>query len=195
MNRSRSVDRRDNAFDATEGYYLNLNVSPFLGLSDTGSGVRATVDGRVYRSFGESERLTLAARGQVGTVVGASADEVPASYLFYSGGGGTVRGQNFQSLGVDLPGGDEAGGASFVGGQFEARVNVSNTIGLVGFYDVGFVGPDDEPFTGGEFHAGAGIGLRYKTGIGPIRFDIGTPASGGETGDAIEIYIGIGQAF
>ena len=41
---------------------------------------------------------------------------------------------------------------------------------------------------------GAGLGLRYDTGFGPIRFDVATPVAG-DTGDGVQIYIGIGQAF
>ena len=33
------------------------------------------------------------------------------------------------------------------------------------------------------------------TGIGPIRLDIGTEASGDNAGENIQVYIGIGQAF
>ncbi|MFB1023823.1 MAG: BamA/TamA family outer membrane protein, partial [Octadecabacter sp.] len=137
----------------------------------------------------------LALRGQIGSILGADAADVPASYLFYSGGGGTVRGQPRQSLAVDLGGGNEIGGTSFFGAQFEARVDVTDTIGVVGFYDTGFVGTDAIPFENGDWHAGAGLGLRYDTGIGPIRLDLATPASGDEAGQRIEVYIGIGQSF
>jgi outer membrane protein assembly factor BamA len=43
-------------------------------------------------------------------------------------------------------------------------------------------------------HAGAGLGVRYDTGIGPIRFDIASPISG-DTGDGVQFYVGLGQAF
>jgi translocation and assembly module TamA len=151
--------------------------------------------GRIYRSFGDDDRFTLAARGQFGAVIGADAQDLPASYLFYSGGGGTVRGQPYQSLAVDLGGGNEIGGTTFVGAQLEARVGVTDTIGVVGFYDTGFVGADELSLDNGEWHSGAGLGIRYNTGIGPIRFDVATPTSGSSAGNRVEIYIGIGQAF
>ncbi|MEM8536376.1 MAG: BamA/TamA family outer membrane protein, partial [Pseudomonadota bacterium] len=43
--------------------------------------------------------------------------------------------------------------------------------------------------------AGAGFGIRYNTGIGPIRLDLGTQASGDDAGEDLQVYIGIGQAF
>jgi translocation and assembly module TamA len=190
-----TIDRRNDALDPTSGYYANLLVAPFLSLNGADSGARIYGDGRIYRSFGQDDRITLALRGQIGSILGADAADVPASYLFYSGGGGTVRGQPYQSLSVDLGGGNEIGGTSFFGAQFEARVDVTDTIGVVGFYDTGFVGADAIPFENGDWHAGAGLGLRYDTGIGPIRLDIATPASGDEAGERIEVYIGIGQSF
>ncbi|MCF2872398.1 BamA/TamA family outer membrane protein [Octadecabacter sp. G9-8] len=190
-----TIDRRDDAFDATSGYYANLSIAPFVGLSDTGSGARVVGDARVYRSFGEDDRVTLAARGQIGSVIGADASEVPSSYLFFSGGGGTVRGQAYQSLAVDLGGGNEIGGTAFFATQLEARVDINDTFGVVGFYDAGFVGSDSVPFSDGEWHSGAGIGVRYNTGIGPIRLDLATPVSGDDAGQSLEVYIGIGQAF
>jgi translocation and assembly module TamA len=190
-----TIDRRNDALDPTSGYYANLLVAPFISLNGADSGARIYGDGRIYRSFGQDDRVTLALRGQIGSILGADAADVPASYLFYSGGGGTVRGQPYQSLAVDLGGGNEIGGTSFFGAQFEARVDVTDTIGVVGFYDTGFVGADAIPFENGDWHAGAGLGLRYDTGIGPIRLDLATPASGDEAGQRIEVYIGIGQSF
>ena len=190
-----TVDRRDDAFNPESGYYADLSIAPFVGLGDTGTGVRVLGDGRVYRSFGTDDRVTLAARGQIGSVIGASANEVPSSYLFFSGGGGSVRGQPYQSLAVDLGGGNEIGGTSFVATQLEARVDINDTFGVVGFYDAGFVGADSVPFSNGDWHAGAGVGVRYNTGIGPIRLDLATPANGDNAGRSLEVYIGIGQAF
>ncbi len=190
-----TIDRRNDAFNPTSGYYANLSIAPFAGLDGTDSGARIVGDARIYRSFGADDRVTLAARGQLGSILGAEATNIPSSYLFYSGGGGTVRGQAYQSLAVDLGGGNEIGGTSFFGAQLEARVNVTDTIGVVGFYDYGFIGVDELPFENGDWHAGAGLGLRYNTGIGPIRLDVATPTTGTSAGERIEVYIGIGQAF
>jgi translocation and assembly module TamA len=188
-------DRRDDEFNATSGYFANLEIMPFLGLEGSGNGVRVFADGRAYRSFGEDDQVTVALRGQAGGVWGAAAANVPASFLFFSGGGGTVRGQPYQSLAVDLGGGNEIGGRAFLGLQAEARIGITDTIGLVGFYDTGFIGADAFDLGGGEWHSGVGLGLRYDTGIGPVRLDLATPASGGDAGERLDVYIGIGQAF
>lgn len=195
---SATYDRRDDVTNPKYGYYLDVDATPFISINGGDNGARFFADGRIYRSFGEDDRFTLAARSQLGSVLGATLDTAPADYLFFSGGGGTVRGQRFQSLGVDrmIAGEDvRSGGLSFVGAQLETRIDVTDTIGVVGFYDAGFVGETSDPFGDGDWQAGAGFGLRYETGIGPIRLDIATPASGDNAGDRVEVYIGIGQSF
>lgn len=189
-------DRRDDPTDATRGFYIDAEAKPFLGFGTTDSGIRLTWDARTYHSFGS--RLTLAARLQGGMVYGASLLATPRDELFYSGGGGTVRGQPYQSLGVNVlrinNQTSRIGGSYYLGSQIEARVGVTNKIGLVGFYDFGQIGIDGFFSDQSRNHSGAGLGLRYDTGFGPIRLDIAKPV-GGDTGEGVQIYVGIGQAF
>lgn len=185
-------DRRDDRLDPREGFFVRATATPLFALSDAAdSGGRLTADSRAYRPLGD--RLVVAGRLQFGSVLGADAEGVPPTMLFFSGGGGTVRGQPYESLGVDLGNGEVIGGRSFLGLSGEARIGVTERIGLVAFADAGFIGPDSW-IEDGEWQSGAGLGLRYETGIGPIRVDIAAPVSG-DTGDGPQIYIGIGQAF
>lgn len=184
------LDRRNDTLDPTEGYYIDLELTPFAGLDGTTDGARLVLDARAYRG---REGLTFAGRLQLGSLFGPSLSESPPFYRFFSGGGGTVRGQDYQSLAVAVNG-DRTGGRSFAGISGEARVRVTDTITMVGFYDWGFVAA--ESFTdGGDTHAGAGLGIRYNTGIGPIRLDLATPISGSADASDFYIYVGIGQAF
>lgn len=194
-------DSRDDKLDAKKGYFLDAEIRPFLGYGITDSGVRLKADGRAYVTFGEERPVTLAARGQIGAVLGgATILGTPRDYLFYSGGGGTVRGQPYQALGVDDAAiyGDKIGGMIFAAGSAELRARVTSKIGIVGFADVGYIGSGDvSPASeANEWHAGAGLGLRYATGFGPIRLDVAAPLKGSvDTGDGVQFYIGIGQAF
>ena len=186
-------DRRNDRLNPTEGFYVDLDTRAFAGLSDeAGSGLRVEGEVRGYYGLGAEDRVVAAARLGFGSVVGAERDEVPSDFLFFSGGSQTVRGQPYESLGLPTAS-DEAGGASRVTLQAEMRVAFTERIGGVAFADYGIVG--DESF-GGETadHAGAGLGLRYSTGIGAIRLDVAAPVSG-DTGDGVQVYIGIGQAF
>ena len=191
-------DRRDTILDPTNGSYLKIGATPFLGFGFTDSGSQLKADARIYRGFGADDRIVLAGRLQLGTVVGTSLLNTLPDYLFYSGGGGTVRGHPFQSLGVTsaLPGGGsiQTGGRSFAGLSGELRATVSDRLGAVVFADAGYVS-DGEWFGGsGAWQTGAGLGLRYDTGFGPVRLDVAFPLSG-STGNGMQVYIGIGQSF
>lgn len=198
---SGTFDNRDEPLNATEGFYLQATLTPFAGTNEhTGTGARLTWDGRSYLGFGEDDRFVLAGRLQGGSILGAELEMVPNEYRFYSGGGGTVRGHDYQSLGVVLDSGVRSGGASYVVASAEIRAGVTEKIGLVGFYDYGTVGYDAFP-DGERSHAGAGLGIRYQTPVGPIRLDVATPVSSFDDGDddddgrSIQLYVGIGHAF
>ena len=185
-------DKRDEPLDPAGGYYADVYATPFVGVGGSETGARLYGDGRVYYGLGEEDRIVLAARLQAGSIVGSEIEETPPDYLFFSGGGGTVRGQPYESLDIERDGAD-LGGRSFLGVQTEVRGGVTENIGVVGFVDAGLIGEDS---FGGETesHVGAGLGVRYRTGIGPIRFDLAAPVSG-ETGEGVQFYLGIGQAF
>ena len=185
-------DRRDDARAPTRGFYIRSDLTPFLGVSGTDSGARSLTDLRAYRGFGDDGRVVLAGRAQIGAVFGAALDRTPREFLFYSGGGGTVRGQPYRSLGV-TSGGVRSGGRGFAALSAEIRVRTSDTLGVAAFADAGYV--SDGAFTGAsDWHAGAGVGVRYDTVIGPLRVDVGYPVAG-TTGRGFQLYLGIGHAF
>lgn len=188
-------DTRDEALDATRGHYLWAEVMPYLGFAQAQSGARLRFDARVYRGMGEGGRLVLAGRMQLGAVLGSDIDATPRGFLFYSGGGGSVRGLPYQSLGV-TQGGIDSGGRGFAALSAEARLRINDTYSVVAFADAGAVSSD--VFSGtSDWHAGAGVGLRYATPIGPLRLDLAMPVrrNAGATGRNVHIYLGIGQAF
>lgn len=195
-----TYDGRDDKFSATKGYFVAAELTPFLGWDGTGSGGRLTLDGRAYKGFGTERPIVFAGRVQVGSIFGSTLEETPRDYLFYSGGAGTVRGHPFQSLGVYVISPDQlTGGTMFLALSGEIRASITEKVGVVGFYDVGSVGVNDfidDPQ--GGWQAGAGIGLRYATGFGPIRVDIATPVEGSagqNTDGGVQLYVGIGQSF
>ena len=179
-----TLERRDDPLNPRLGYFADVDLTGFIGLGGSESGFRATADLRGYRPVGE--RTVLAARVQAGAVWEASTAGTPPDFRFFSGGGGSVRGQEFQSLNAA-----GAGGLGYFGLNSEIRQDFSETIGGVAFFDAGYVSANSD-FSNGEWHSGAGLGLRYLTPIGPIRLDVGLPV---EKGDGAKLYLGIGQAF
>ena len=188
-----TYDRRDDALDPTRGYYLEASLDPFVALDADIDGARLDLDARAYRGFGAADRVVAAGRLQFGSLTGPSAFEAPPRFLYYSGGGGSVRGQPYQSLDADYDG-TALGGRSFVGLSGELRIGVTERAGVVLFADAGYVGPESLYDGTGAWHAGGGIGARYDTPVGPIRLDVAGPLAG-DTGDGAQFYVGIGQAF
>lgn len=186
-------DRRDDKLNPTNGFYLRADAKPFTSLENGSLGARALTDARIYRGFGSDGRFVLAGRAQIGTVIADDTTEVPPDFLFYSGGGNSVRGQPYQSLGVRRNG-QLTGGQSYLALSAELRADITDTIGAVGFFDAGHVSDGQFFGDGGNWHSGAGLGLRYQTSIGPLRLDLGLPVSG-DTGNGLQLYLGIGQAF
>ena len=190
-------DRRDDPLNPANGFYVDAEVKPFFGFGTTGSGTRSTLDARGYLGLGAEDGVVLAGRLQLGMIDGSTLLATPRDDLFYSGGGGTVRGQPYQSLGISVARGllsGRIGGTHFIGTQLEARAMVTERIGLVGFLDTGRIDVGSFFDGAGDWHSGAGIGVRYDTGFGPIRLDVAAPV-GGTTGDGVQVYVGLGQAF
>lgn len=192
---SLTYDTRDNTLDPREGINLSLNGEPFfdiLGEADPFFKIQFTGSG--YLSFGESKSTTLAAKGSIGSLQGADIDAIPATKRFYAGGGGSVRGYGYQEVGPQKDG-DPTGGLSLVTLSLELRTKFTDKIGGVAFVDTGSVSEDSAP-TFDNMAIGAGIGVRYYTSFGPIRFDIATPLTQKEDTDQnYQFYISIGQAF
>ncbi|WP_353311929.1 BamA/TamA family outer membrane protein [Shimia sp. NS0008-38b] len=187
------LDRRDNISNPTRGYYVEATAFPYAGGGDAQSALYLEGDLRGYRGFGNDNGVIAAGRFQVGSIIGPSLSSTPPDLLFYTGGGGTVRGQPYQSNFVNVNGID-SGGLSYLALSGELRVKINDLFSTVAFYDAGFVGETADFTSDGNWHAGAGLGVRYNTGFGPLRLDLGLPVSG-STGEGVQLYIGIGHTY
>jgi translocation and assembly module TamA len=148
-----------------------------------------------YLPFGEGARTVLAGRFKAGQILGGTMPEVPASNRFYAGGGGSVRGYSYQAIGPRIDNTTTPqGGLSLLETSLELRHKFTDKWGGVAFIDAGGVGVDKWP-NGADFGVGAGIGIRYDLGFGPIRADVAVPISRREGDSPFQVYISIGQAF
>jgi translocation and assembly module TamA len=189
-----TLDFRDDTVDPTSGWYLRADIEPFYEFNYGNAAGRVTVEGRTYFGFGEDDPFVLAGRIKAGAVLGAELNEIPPDRLFFAGGGGSVRGYGFRSIGVDDGFGNIIGGRYLLEGSLEARAKVTESIGVVGFLDGGYVAGDEFPGIE-DLRLGAGVGLRYYTGLGPLRLDVAVPLNKREGDPDYAIYVGIGQAF
>jgi translocation and assembly module TamA len=190
-------DSTNDLLDPVTGFRFGAKVTPYLGLNDISPDfLRTEWDGSAYYSVLENERLVLAARTKVGMLFGDSTDNIPASKRFYAGGGGSIRGYKYQSVGPLDSQNDPIGGRSLIEVGFEARTKITESIGIVPFIEGGNVYDSMVPDFSGDFLWGAGLGFRYYTAIGPIRLDFAVPLDKRpNVDDNFQVYISIGQAF
>ena len=150
----------------------------------------------VYQPLDYARRYVLAGRARVGSTVGQPRRNVPANKRFYAGGGNSVRGYGYQKIGPLNDDDDPDGGRSLLELGAEFRAQVWGNFAVVPFVDGGTVYDNAYPDFSETFRWAAGIGLRYHTVIGPIRFDIAFPLNPRKgTDDPYQFYISIGQAF
>ena len=120
---------------------------------------------------------------------------VPPKDRLYLGGGTTVRGYDFQTLGPEDDDGNPLGGNVMVLGNVEARISLLGNLGVVLFCDVGGVWTELQQISKGSTGFGAGLGIRYNTLIGPIRLDYGFAPTWENSLKRGKVYFAIGQAF
>ncbi|MEH6547468.1 MAG: autotransporter assembly complex family protein [Sneathiella sp.] len=190
-------DTTDDILDPTIGYRIGTALIPYLGLNEVSPDfLRGEIDGSAYYPILIDRRLVLAARGKIGAMAGDSASDIPATKRFYAGGGGSIRGYKYQTVGPLDSKNDPIGGRSLLEIGFEARMRITEDIGLVPFIEGGNVYESMVPDFSDEFLWGAGLGFRYYTAVGPIRFDVAVPLDRRKNvDDAFQFYISIGQAF
>ncbi len=187
-------DGTDSLLDPARGWRLGGSVTPSLSLRESApfSPVRLTAS--TYWDVAGDRRTVLAVRGTVGSLLAADRTDVPRHQRLYAGGGGSVRGYDYQSIGPRDARNRPEGGASLLEGSLELRQRVWGDIGAVGFIDAGSVGTGSSPDFS-SLRVGAGLGLRYYTPIGPIRADIAVPLIKQIESSGYGLYVGIGQAF
>ena len=158
--------------------------------------LRNQLDATYYQQIGDN--VVMAGRGRFASVKGAETFEIAPSRRLYSGGGGSVRGYGYQAVGPRNDFGEPTGGRSLVEASLEARVNtgfLDGAVQVVPFVDMGTVSIESTP----DFRFmswGVGVGLRYKTGFGPIRVDVGVPLNRNPMFDSpVAVYVSLGQAF
>ena len=205
-------DTRDKPLDASRGFYqtLDLGITP-KALGSNANFARLLGQSSYYKPFGKTvwaNRITL------GLAHSFTSGDVPTSERFFSGGETTLRGFPINGAGpqrtvpactdpavpstcvnLEVPvGGDQL----FVfNSEFRFPLGIiKEGLGAAVFYDGGNVyGPVGVSHFIRDYTNTIGVGLRYNTPVGPVRFDIGrnlNPVTGVK---ATQFYVTLGQAF
>jgi translocation and assembly module TamA len=190
-------DTSSDRLDPNAGTRLRLSLLPYYGNGDTSiSFLTGQLGLTGYYAIDDGARYILAGRTRIGSIVGESTEALPANKRFYAGGGSSIRGYSFQSVGPLGLGNTPLGGRSLFELSTELRIRFSDTLGGVIFVDAGNVYDDETPDFSTNLQWAAGFGVRYFTTFGPLRLDLGFPLNPRDgIDDSMQLYISIGQAF
>jgi translocation and assembly module TamA len=189
------LDQSNDPLNPTTGWRASLNVQPTAVTGeDTLLFLRAEAQLTGYIPLQDEARTVAAGRIRLGSILGGDELTIPADRLFYSGGGGSVRGYQYQGVAPRLPDNTPRGGLSLFEVSAEVRRDLGRNFGAVAFLDAGAVGFDETPDFSNLRYA-VGVGARYNLSFGPIRADIAFPLDKREGDADFQIYVSIGQAF
>jgi translocation and assembly module TamA len=162
-------------------------VEAGVGLPAVSSRTFARARGLLNWLVPVGQRDDLLVRAEAGIVLARARTGIPSVFLFRTGGDQSVRGYAFESLGVPL-------GDAVVGGRYLTVASaeythwVTETLGAAAFVDVGDAFDRPKKF---DPALGIGIGVRYKSPIGPVRADL---AYGERTGK-VRLHFSVGYSF
>ncbi len=181
----RTFRRTDDVVAPRAGYFGNVEVGGGLPGVSSQDFLRVTARASWLRPLWRNGDLLL--RAQAGAVLADTRENIPSDFLFRTGGDQTVRGYAFESIGV-AEDGAVVGGRRLAVASAEYTHWLSDNWGAAVFVDAGDAWDDDQDF---DAVVGHGLGLRFRTPIGPARADI---AYGRETRE-YRLHISIGYTF
>ncbi|NQU95299.1 MAG: outer membrane protein assembly factor BamA [Candidatus Omnitrophica bacterium] len=177
-----SFDNRDNIYSPTRGIFSRASIENTGGFL---FGDKDFVKGYSSNSYYYSpwKKIVIEFKGRAGLATPYSnTDKVPIYERFYAGGANTIRGYLERRVGPrDPSSNDPIGGEALLVGNIEAIFPIyEKVIKAAVFYDVGNVWSKLDDFAQGGYKQGAGIGVRVRTPIGPLKLDWGYPLTDNE---------------
>jgi translocation and assembly module TamA len=186
LNYAWTVRNIDDLLDPRQGYVFNWQLGggskSVLSEQDF---VRAY--GKAAAFFPVATRDTLIFRGELGWVFSDTRIGIPTDLLWRTGGDNSIRGYSYQSIGVER-GDAVVGGRYLVVGSAEYLHRFTDKWGAAVFYDVGDATDNTNDFDPVQ---GVGLGVRYRSPVGPIGADLAY----GIDEQQFRLHFAIGFAF
>jgi outer membrane protein assembly complex protein YaeT len=210
-------DTRDDPLDPSSGHYVS--GSGQLAARKLGSEVgflKTFFTAQLFRTLPRTNRIVFVGNARAGLAAGFSREvlqastgtvvtvrDLPASERFFAGGDTTVRGFILDQLGTPATidkDGFPIGGNALVIFNGELRIPVGRGLGVVTFVDTGNVFARTSDVTLSQLRTAVGFGLRYRSPVGPLRFDVGFNVDPRDIAPGVRepgraFHISLGQAF
>lgn len=188
-------DTRDNYMDPTRGSLLTaeFTAAPRVGGDDAGY-LKFYFQEQYFRTL--IKPVVLAASFRFGGIRKLNSGDVPISERFFAGGSYSLRGFGQDEAGpLDPVTLDPVGGSTLLIGNVELRFPIRSIFDGAAFYDTGNVFRDVPGISLADFSHTVGIGIRVRTPLGPIRFDIGYNLREMPETDRVHWFITFGNPF
>ena len=128
-------------------------------------------------------------RGEVGYLKTKDIRKIPPSLRFFAGGDRSVRGYGYKKISPRTPDNKLVGGSRLLTTSLEYQYQVQPNWWAATFVDAGMAA---NSFSTKELRYGAGVGVRWASPVGAIKFDIATPIRDKDKSKNIQFYIGLG---
>ena len=146
---------------------LGLRLASEALVSDTDI-AQSWVRGTWLIPSGDRSRFKL--RGELGAMSVGDFDALPPDLRFFAGGDRSVRGFDYHEIGEQNANGIIIGGKYLAVASAEYEWYFREDWGAAVFVDAGDAFSDQF-----KVNVGAGVGLRWRSPLGPIRVDVGFP--------------------
>jgi len=193
-------DTRDDPLEPKRGLFLGADLQLSLEALGGESYVRGFLQATSVRRLRTDLAFVFSARLGLAATFGETAPLLPLPERFFAGGDYGPRGFPVDGVGPKFVGADgevyPTGGNALLLGGAEMRYNLTRSFQVASFLDTGNVYPETGDLTLSDLRWSAGLGLRYRTPIGPVRVDWGyvlDPQPGDEK--RYHFHLSIGHAF
>ena len=152
-----------------KGYVMDvgLRLASDALVSDTNI---AQTWGRITWLVPQGEKARIKLRGEAGAMSVGNFDALPPDLRFWAGGDRSIRGFDYHELGEINANGNIVGGEYLAVVSAEYEYYFREEWGAAVFVDAG------DAFTSSfNVNVAAGVGIRWKSPLGPIRVDFGFP--------------------
>ncbi len=143
--------------------------------------------GAVIKTFAENHRVV--SRLDIGWLHTDDLHRMPPAMRFFAGGDRSVRGYGYKKISPKDSNGKLIGASRLATGSLEYQYQVYPSWWLATFYDAGLAA---NSYSTDELRYGAGVGVRWASPVGAIKFDIATPVRDKDDSKNIQFYIGLG---
>lgn len=192
-------DTRDSLLEPTQGYNINFfsSITP-EALGSSATYYRMELKGSYYMSF--FDKFLIASVGaKIGTVsTFGGHDEVPLFERYYLGGGNSIRGFDYRSVGPTYNK-ENVGGLTMLLLTAELSHAIWGPIRGAFFCDAGGAWDSAYEIDFSKFNIGAGYGFRVKVPYlnVPLRLDIAYPFLNNQKGvsNKVRLHFNVGAGF